>query len=323
MESACWTQKPGILQNDGRVHSYSAYGLTIHSILPIPELVSSVATCPDVCIQLGAVQGSFPKGAGIDDCFHLTASEAHLQWEHVGAFRVRNGNEITIELSPQVDQQFVRMPLLGIVMAVLLHQRGLLVLHGSAVAVQGSAVVFLGGKGYGKSTAAAALYRRGHSLLADDTVVLASNATGDLRVLPGFPQFKLWPEAVASALGEEPDSLPRLATNYDKRARRVGERFSAESVPLRRIYALADGPAPLLKRLPPRDALQTLIGHSYVARFGNHLLRGEHGSRHFSQCADVLKQVPVCALERPRALPLLADVARLVEDDVALEKQTA
>jgi len=38
--------------------------------------------------------------------------------------------------------------------------------------VNGNAVVFLGNKGYGKSTMAATLYARGHSFLADDLVLI-------------------------------------------------------------------------------------------------------------------------------------------------------
>jgi serine kinase of HPr protein (carbohydrate metabolism regulator) len=60
---------------------------------------------------------------------------------------------------------------------VLLQQRGRLVLHASAVTVDLGVVAFMGGPGWGKSTMAAAMYARGHSIVADDvTAVRADKA---------------------------------------------------------------------------------------------------------------------------------------------------
>jgi len=52
---------------------------------------------------------------------------------------------------------------------------------------------------------AATLYARGHYLMADDVVALDLGDPTRPLVFPVF-QFKFWPEAAASALGDDPET---------------------------------------------------------------------------------------------------------------------
>ena len=56
----------------------------------------------------------------------------------------------------------------------MLQHRGYLVLHGSAVLVNGRAVVFSGDSGAGKSTLAASMVHHGYQLITDDVVAILS-----------------------------------------------------------------------------------------------------------------------------------------------------
>ena len=303
------------------MYIYSAFGLGIHSVIPLPELLTLAGGKADVVIRIEKMDRPLPKTRQTEDCFHFTEDEAYFYWDQVGAFFVRGGKEIIVDPFPGADERLIRLPLLGAVMAVLLHQRGLMVLHASAIAINGDALVFMGAKGQGKSTTAAALYARGHSLMADDTVALDLSDPANPRVFPGFPQFKLWPEAVACSLGEDPEILPRLISRIDKRARRVREGFLRNPAPLRCIFTLSEGPAPRLEILQPQEALLQLIGHSYVARFGKRLLRGERASLHFQHCANLVNKVPVYRLHRPSLLEVLFATARLVEDQFRIAQE--
>ncbi len=298
------------------MYNYTAYNLGICSALPLPELQTSAEVAADVTILLGRLDWSPPPDAITTEemYFEVGPEEAYFFWEQLGKFRVARGTEIIIDPLPGVEERLLRLPLLGMIFAVLLHQRGRLVLHASAVAIDGEAIIFVGNKGHGKSTMAATLYGRGHQLIADDVVALEIDEAGQPIVIPGFPQFKLYPEAAVSSLGDDPKNLPQLADGYEKRSRRITERFVLELTPLRSIYVLGRGSALSIEPLDQQTALLTLIANSRMARFGKQLLQGAEASTHLRQCTALLAQVPVYRLERPDSLQLLPSIAQLVEE---------
>jgi hypothetical protein len=299
------------------VHCYAAYGLGIHSALSLPEMADSAEAAADVVIQLRKIDRSPSEINPDGTCFHVGPQEAYLSWAEVGAFLVRGGREVLVDPVPGAEERVIRLPLLGAVLAVLLHQRGYLVLHASAVAVADGVVAFLGVKGSGKSTMAAALHARGHPVMADDVVALDVDEMADPMVLRGFPQLKLWPESAASSLGDDPESLPRLHPQFQKRSRRLTGSLAQGRLPLRRIYVLAQAPTPAIEPLPPREALLQLIHHSYCGRFGKQLLQGEEATLHLQRCAALTNRVPVCWLLRRPSLEALRDLACMVEEDLS------
>lgn len=297
------------------MYSYVVYGLGLRSTVPLPELVTA-ARAVDVVVQLGAVDRlpcpEDATGAG----FGATGREAHYSLTGVGAFRIRDGREITVDPAPGVDERALRLSILGPVMAVLLHQRKQLVLHASAIAAKGGAVLFLGGRGWGKSTLAAAFHARGHRVLADDLTPVSLKPHPP-TVFPGFPQLKLWPDALAS-LGEFSEMLPLVHPLLQKRAHKVARDFDCGSLPLRRAYVLADGVVPVVEALKPDEAMIEVIRHWYGARFGERLLRAERGGAdsHFRQCVALVRSVRVARLRRPSPLSALDDLVSVVEDDL-------
>jgi hypothetical protein len=239
----------------------------------------------------------------------------------VGSFLVSGGTEIIADLEPDVDEAWVRLAILGMCMTVLLHQRGVLVLHGSGIAIDATeAVVFLGNSGQGKSTLAAMLYGQGHGLLTDDVVAIDLRDPKGPLIAPGFPQIKLFPESAAASLGDNPELLRPLAPGVDKLAHRVKERFSNQRLPLKCVCVLSDGPTPRLKPLKSQEAIAHLIRHSYATRFGAKLLQNHRAASHLIQCAQLLNNIPVYGLERPKALELLPATARLVTEHLRLKK---
>lgn len=290
---------------------YSTFGLIIHSEadLPLPELVSGEGGT-DVVVRLGSVDRSATEATASGCRVRVTSEEVCLLWQEVGAFQVRGGREIIVDPAPDVEDGLLRLFILGPVLAVLLHQRGLLVLHASAVTMDGNAVVFMGGPGWGKSTLAAALYARGHGVVADD--VTAVQLKGEnLAVLPGFPQLKLWPDAVAS-LGNGFEKLPQLHSQVEKRALAVDRDFPQTPLPIKCIYVLEEGNRHEMEHLQPQEAFIELVRHSYGAR----VLQTVRASSHFLQCANLAGRVPVCRLKTHRSLRALPDLARFVEENL-------
>jgi hypothetical protein len=302
------------------MHVYQAFGLSIQSELVLPELTATTNAEADVVIRLGKISHPRPDSEDTTGYCHAIEEGALCSWNGLGDFWVKAGREVIIDersLSSAADEEIIRLLLLGPIVAILLYQRGFLILHGSAVAHHDAAVAFVGAKGQGKSTLAASLYTQGLCLLTDDIVALDGSRVDEcqkaLTVLPGFPQFKLWPDAAASVLGDDPDSLPRLTDGYDKRARRVVHGFSQAPVPLKQLYVLCEGSVPAIKRLSAREALIHVMSHSYIARFGREFLHESEAIRHMRQCTRLVENVPIYSLERPFCLASVSEIAQLVE----------
>ena len=214
---------------------YRACGLNIHSEILLPELIEVAAGTADLTIKRGKLEQ--PPSTSLNQGFHFQCSEdgaeVNFFWEVIGAFAVRSGNEIVVDSLPEVEEALIRLPLLGTIFATLLYQRGLLVLHSSAVDIDGQCVVFIGEKGMGKSTTAMSLIRQGNRPVSDDIAAIDLNHADGPVVLPSFPQFKIWPDA-AESLGHNPEELPLVVSGMTKRFHRANEGFSLEPVPLKK-----------------------------------------------------------------------------------------
>lgn len=291
-------------------HYYHAYGLRIASQLALPELIPDGGQGP-ADVQIGLVEYDrlpLPDASGDGWCYR-SATDALLCVAEVGCFQVRDGGEILVAAEAQTPPEVVRLFLLGAAMGVLLHQRGLLVLHASAVAVDGRALVFVGDSGAGKSTIAAALQSSGHPVVADDVVALVADRPGAPLVPPAFPQLKLWPDTVA-ALGHDTQQLPLVHPELTKRAYRSASASSTEPLPLGAIYVLAPGDQPTVTALSPQDGFAALLRCSYAVGM---LGPAASSPAHFQQCVHLAATTPIGQLTRTHDLSQTERLARLVE----------
>ena len=104
--------------------------------------------------------------------------QSFFKIEDTGLFLMEQGKRIVVSPQPGADEKKVRLFILGTCMAVIMMQRGILPLHGSAVVIDGWAYAFVGHSGAGKSTLSAALASRGYPLLTDDVVALDLGCRG-------------------------------------------------------------------------------------------------------------------------------------------------
>jgi hypothetical protein len=297
----------------GRSRLYVAYGLTIRSDIPLPELplAGGAQGASDVVVRRGDLPPppAFPDGATRYRYVEPRTAEAYFAWQELGAFRVRGGCEILIDARAGIPDEQVRLPLLGILLGTLLHQRGLFTLHASAVAIGSGAVAFIGPKGAGKSTTAAALLRRGHGLVTDDVLALDVGPEKGVLAYPAFPQVKLWP-ASADELGYDAHSLPRLSSEVDKRFLRSVKFVRQATVPLTHIFLLHDGSNLVAERIRGNSAFATLMAESYAPRF---LGSTASTSALFETCRRVANRVPIYRLQRPKDFSALPKAAHYLE----------
>ncbi len=270
------------------MHCYTAYGFSVHSEIPLPGLVPGGAPA-DIRIRLATPFDPPVEGDDAQTLLRLAGNEAFLSVSGVGAFRIRNGREVVVRPAVGVPPGRLRLFLVGTVMALLLYQRGLLVLHASAVSIGGGVVAFVGETGLGKSSLAAALHGFGCPLVADDLTPVEIGPAGPL-VHPGFPQVKLTPEA-ARALGRDPAGLIPFHAGEEKGACRLPDGFPRGPLPLRRIYLLERQPGVAIEPVRPAEALVELLGNSYPSK-----LMQSGGAPHFRQCGAVARLTPAFRL---------------------------
>jgi hypothetical protein len=295
---------------------YKAYGLVIGSEVALPELEPTAPATPDLEIAVGPVD--FPGAASRDaTAFRFEPTRQYLSWQAVGTFMISDAKRIHVDPAPGVDDPLLAFPLLGPVMALALHQRGLLVLHASAIEVDGKSVIFMGDKGAGKSTTAGAMIRAGHRLLTDDVVALDLSDPERPMILPGFPQLKLAADAAGAIRLEQAEVRPQVHPQIDKAQHRLSDGFAAEAVPVSRLYVLERGARAAISPLTGGAALPAIIKFSYVTRFGRQALPGDLAAAHLRQCARVAGQIGVSRLEVPAGLARIDEAVAAIEADLA------
>lgn len=300
---------------EARRFRYRSYGLVIDSDFELGGLpVADGPGKPSQVLTIVRARIDDPVRAGREPMVFVNRGrEQLLAWAMVGAFRITSDDLIEVDPNDGVADSLVALPLLGAVLATLLHRRGLMVFHASAVAVNGVAVALLGNKGAGKSTTAGALVAGGHSLIADDIVALDYSAGPS--VLPAFGQLKLWDDSGSRLREAGITRIGRLHDKVDKAHYALTDRVSSEPVPLARLYVLGRSPTPGVRGLPPSDALSLLLRHSYMARFGDAGFGGAMASC-FQRAGGFVKEGSVRLLEVPDSLDAIDQIPALVEADL-------
>lgn len=301
--------------SDNCSHRYQAFGLRIDSDLLLPELPgdpSSSVLPADVWIrrrELESVVGPDEPAA-----FRFGDAEALLSWRDVGDFRVRDGRAIDYAPREGVDAALTSLPLLGPVMGVLLQSRGLLTLHGSAIALENGVAIFLGDKGAGKSTTAATLIQAGKTLLTDDIVAVDSRP--EPRLYPAYPQVKLTREAeISIGVAAQPMARPHPA--FEKTRLLIDAPFDPAPRPPAAAFVLDRGSEFALAPLTGADALMALMRFSYATRFGQAFIHGRTAAAHMRQCADLARQIPIQRLTVPNGLDRLRALPEWLEGRLA------
>lgn len=295
---------------------YSAYGLVFASAFVLPELVEVKPCAADVWIDRGTFKEQRDL-SGDATWYRFEEDGAVLHWDTVGTFKVQYGNEIIVEQAENVEDDLVAFPLLGPVLAVLLHQRGLLILHASSIGIKGCGFCLLGDKGAGKSTTAASLVAAGHTLLTDDIVAIDCNADGDFYVLAGFPQIKLEADAGARIGLADSRILAQAHPSIDKTRHRLMSGFSGHRAKLEKLFVLARGNEIGVTCLSSRQSLDALIRYSYMSRFGVAAMVGDSVAVHLMQCAKIAGELKVNVLTVPDNLGLLDELVDVLERQAA------
>jgi energy-coupling factor transporter ATP-binding protein EcfA2 len=209
----------------------------------------------------------------------------------------------------------IRVFLLGSALGALLHQRETFILHASAVIVDGEAVLFTGISGVGKSTTSTAFRLAGNPILTDDVCAILLNGKSKPIALPGYPQSKLWEDAL-EGLKMDYEDLKHIREKINKRAVPLKGNFHNEPMPIKAIYWLNTHNKEdiLLEEVKGAKKFNTLKQMTYRPFLVDGL--GVKPA-HFKQGMQLAMQVPLKKITRPTTHFSVNELVDLVKEDLS------
>lgn len=264
------------------------------------------------------------------DIYHAQEYDGKILWNiRCGspyAFNVPEGISFVMEEGRKISVIFdgdraedgvLAVYILGSCMGTILHQRGVLPVHGSCVEKDGNALIIMGNSGAGKSTTAREFLRHGWKLITDDVTVIDFSA-GRPQAVPSYPSQKLWEDAI-DHYGIDDGALTPLWQEERKEKFHVAVRdsFCNERADLKYALWLIEG---------KEDCgleMESIEGFSVADRFMRNIYRfyaREKDNRNiiFQQCVDLSKSIRLFECVRPAkkdcAREIYDKVTALIED---------
>jgi hypothetical protein len=219
-------------------YRYSAYGLTFAVPFACPALTSAPDdSTVDVRVTPGDVPRSLPQPEASERGWDATSTSFLVRaGKRAGRFLAVDG-QVTLQRGQTADDAVVARFFTDRVMAAVLRQHGMLVLHASAALTPTGAVLIGGESGAGKSTTLSALLAAGCTMLSDDVTALRRRDDGDVEVVPGAAQLHLGQDA-ATELAVDISSAPLQQWRRMKAAVQTHQQMATEAKPLRTIYCV-------------------------------------------------------------------------------------
>jgi energy-coupling factor transporter ATP-binding protein EcfA2 len=297
---------------------YSAFGLTIESELPLPELSRIFGNNERIDIDV-IIESSLKDTIQLEPYdFVVEGSIVTVYMPDAAVFRIENGDKIIISPNEGADEDLIRLYVLGTCIGALLLQRSIYPLHGSAIAIDGKAYAFVGHSGSGKSTLASAFISRGYPLLSDDVIAVSRSAPDKVPlVIPAYPQQKLWQQSL-DAFGVNKEELRAIYGRENKFCIPVESDFCSTPLPLGGVFELTktDTAQVGIHPLNKLERLDILFQHTYrqflVQKLGLTLW-------HFTHSASLAAELPIYQLQRPTSSFTAPQLVELILNTISAE----
>lgn len=303
-----------------KMYTYVAFGLTVRSPILLPELIKKDLgkEKSDITVELASLDTEWNTAADDDTAFVVKKNHVLFQVQDTATYKVQNGDRILVSPMVNVTEDKIRLFLLGTCMGIILLQRGILPLHGSAVNINGRAYAFVGDSGAGKSTLASAFLKRGFQLISDDVIPVTLDQDQIPMVTPSYPQQKLWQESL-NHFGENSHKYRPIIERETKFAVPVASQFTSNPLPLGGIIELLkdDNEEIEFQTITGLHCLQTLFYHTY-----RNFILNPAGLRdwHFKMSTHILKQSKLFQLKRPISRFTAHELVSLILDRIYEEE---
>jgi hypothetical protein len=203
------------------------------------------------------------------------------------------------------------------IMAVIAYQRDLLVLHASAVAGDGHVLAFSGTSGAGKSTMAAAMAARGHTIVSDDMLVVKTRPGQKPMAFAGATFLKLSRHTL-DHLGWEQDNLALANTSEEKflvGPEQGNHDARSDALPLLALFHIGRGAL----AMQPMRTIDATANWRLFVRSHDLFPFADRPKAIWQQWLDLVGSVPVSTLDQSGDFSDLSAAAIRVEEFVGRE----
>lgn len=282
-----------------KTYTYTTFGLIAESVLPLPELekLIDIEKEADITIKKKDLSNVWSKiNPLIRTSFVVEGNRVMFEVPGLAVFLIEDGKTITFSTYDRENDDKIRLYILGSCLGILLMQRKVLPLHGSAIAIDGKAYAFIGESGAGKSTLASSFINKGYKLLSDDVVAISLMEEMPW-VIPSYPQQKLWEESL-NAFGLNSTDYQPLFNRTTKFSIPVQADFYNKPLPLGGIFELAGADIVSIDLQPIEKLHRFQVMHLHTYR-RSLIERMNMMDWHFKICARCMNAVPIYRLSRP------------------------
>jgi len=309
---------------------YRYFNLLIDSNIPLPELPEKENGAAVIRFQL---LGTMPKVKEHHWNHHWCTSDGEisissakigkdyiLRFPGLADFHLhREGAELQCYPCAGIDDVSIRHLLLDQVIPRVIGHSGSIVLHASAVEINGVAVLFLGDTGWGKSTLATSFLMNGHTILTDDCLLIKQE-NGNVTGMFSYVGARLMDDSIKAIVGEK-FKLNKMAHYSTKKRLILHADFTNKNdeIPIAALFLLtspehaAKTGTILIEKINGAQIATEIIKHSFILDVFD---KGKIAEK-FSKTGGIAASgFPMYRLIYPRNYALLDQVRAVVEDVV-------
>ncbi len=286
---------------------YRAFGMTIASEVVL-YAERTVVEDAEVIIRFGKCPPMTEEPLLELDWVKVSINQAILLVPEVGLFFVHNGKEIIMDIIEGVDEETIRLYLLGTCMGIILQQRKRVAMHGSCVCKKGHALLIMGDSGAGKTSLAAEFLARGWKLMSDDVTPIR-NESDFMYVQSSYPGQKMWVDTIERSHSEDRvvDRVIREDDGRQKFQLNAKKVFVNKELPLKyAVMIVPQGDTLCMGEIT--GFLKTDILMRNVYR--RYLVTDKEGQvKQFDTCLKLAKQTKIFLIERPLEKETIKEIA--------------
>ncbi|HMB40563.1 MAG TPA: hypothetical protein VKM37_01215 [Balneolaceae bacterium] len=257
----------------------------------------------DVDIKQVRVVKELNEPALSSDWLQMTENEFRMIATDAGTFYAANGKSICFSPDAAATDESIELYMNGSVFGAILHQRGILPIHGSSLVYKERGIMLCGHSGAGKSSLTSAMCLSGQATFLTDDVTPILFYDEKPLVMPKSDRVKLWEDSLEQ-LSEKKEELKRIRPLDEKYYLQL-DKPTTDPHPLHQVVILSVDEkinAPKIEDMTGAQAFSVLQKEIYRLFY---LQAMPHRKAHyFTQLSTICNHCHILRLIRPPAISI-------------------